>query len=230
MGAGPGKNLPFNRQLNHKGKTKMETLDLKKQLKFLYQPSAKVVEVVDVPCFHYLSIDGQIEAGHMPGDSPNFAESTQAIYSAAYTLKFALKQRKEAPIDFPVMALEGLWWTETGAYDLQKADGWKYTLLILQPEQITQEMFAEAVVKINKKKTNPALARLRLAEFSEGRCIQIMHIGPYADEARTLQKMDEYAAAHGLRLHGKHHEIYLGDPRKAQPEKMKTVLRHPIEG
>lgn len=207
----------------------METIDLKKQLKSFYQPSAKAVEVVDVPCFHFLRIEGQIESGLRPGDSPSFDAAIQAIYGAAYTLKFSLKGRAESPIDYPVMPLEGLWWTESGAYDLQKPEGWKYTLLILQPEQITTELLDEALEKLRKKKPSPALAQLRLAEFSEGRCIQTMHIGPYADEMRTIQKMDEFAATQGYRMHGKHHEIYLGDPRRAQPDRMKTILRHPIE-
>ena len=133
-------------------------------------------------------------------------------------------------MDFPVMALEGLWWTETGAYDLAKPEGWKYRLMILQPGHITAEMFAAALVQLRKKKPGPALERLRLEEFEEGRCIQIMHIGPYSDEMRTIQVMDEYAASHGLHMRGKHHEIYLGDPRKAKPENMKTVVRHPVEG
>lgn len=207
----------------------METLDLKKGLKYLYQPSAKVVQVVEVPCFQFLMIDGEIEPGHKPGDSPGFDAAIQAMYGAAYTLKFNSKLRKENPIDYPVMALEGLWWTETGVYDITQPEGWKYTLLILQPGHITPEMFADALEKLRKKKPNPALAQLRLAEFTEGLCVQMMHIGPYSAEMATIQKMDEFAAAHSYRMHGKHHEIYLGDPRKAQPEKMKTILRHPVE-
>jgi hypothetical protein len=208
----------------------MLTLDLKKELKPLYFPSAKAVLVVNVPRFKFLMIDGQIEPGHMPGDSQNFAENTAAMYGAAYTLKFASKLRKENPIDYPVMALEGLWWTETGAYDLTDARGWMYTLMIMQPEHITAELYADALASLRKKKPSLAIERLRLEEFEEGRCIQVLHIGPYKEETRTLQMMDEYAARCGLRMHGKHHEIYMGDPRKAQPEKLKTVLRHPVEG
>ncbi len=207
----------------------METLDLKKELKYLYQPSAKVVQVVEVPGFQFLSIAGEIEPGHKPGDSPSFDSAIQAMYGAAYTLKFSSKLRKENPIDYPVMPLEGQWWTETGAYDITKPEGWKYILMILQPGHITSEMLADALEKLGKKKPNPALARLRLAEFTEGLCVQMMHIGPYSAEMATIHKMDEFAAAHGYRMHGKHHEIYLGDPRKAQPDKMKTILRHPVE-
>ena len=155
----------------------MVTLDLKKDLKPLYFPSAKAVQLVDVPRFKFLMIDGEIEAGHRPGDSPRFAEDLEAMYGAAYTLKFASKLRKENPVDYPVMALEGLWWTETGAYDLTHPEGWKYRVMILQPGHITDEMLAAALVQLRKKKPGPALERLRLEEFEEGRCIQIMHIG-----------------------------------------------------
>jgi len=207
----------------------METLDLRKTLKYLYQPSAKEVQVVDVPCFPFLMVAGEIEPGLRPGTSPSFGDDVQAMYGVAYTLKFASKQRPENPVDYPVMPLEGLWWTETGAYDIQRPDGWRYNLLILQPEHITQAMFSAALEKARKKNPSPALDRLKLAEFTEGSCIQIMHLGPYSDEMRTIQKMDDFAAAQGYRMRGKHHEIYLGDPRKAKPENMKTIVRHPIE-
>jgi len=208
----------------------MITLDLKTELKELYQPPSKVVVVVTVPRFKFLTIDGEIEPGHGPGDSPGFAEATEAMYGTAYTLKFVAKKRQGNPVDYPVMALEGLWWTDSGAYDLTHPEGWKYTLLILQPDLVTAEMFEAARDQMRKKKPSAALAGLRLEEIEEGRCIQIMHIGPYSDEMRTIRVMDEFAAQNGFRMHGKHHEIYLSDPRRAQAEKMKTVLRHPIEG
>ncbi len=208
----------------------MINLDLKKELKALYLPSAKAVQMVTVPRFKFLMLDGEIEPGHGPGDSPRFAEAMQAVYGMAYTLKFTSKKRKENPIDYPVMALEGLWWTDSGAYDLTHPEGWKYTLLILQPEHTTVEIFEAARDQVRKKKPSAALEILRLGEFEEGRCIQIMHIGPYSDEMRTIRAMDEFAARNGLKMHGKHHEIYISDPRRALPDKMKTVLRHPIEG
>jgi len=196
----------------------------------MYQPSTKAVQVVEVPRFQFVMIDGEIELGHGPGDSPNFAQATQAMYGAAFTLKFASKLRKENPIDYPVMALEGLWWTESGAYDITHPEGWKYRLLIMQPEHITQAMFEEARTQLRRKNPSAAIEELRLEEFAEGRCIQILHIGPYSDEMRTIGVMDAFAAEKGLRMHGKHHEIYLSDPRRAQAKNMKTVLRHPIEG
>jgi hypothetical protein len=213
----------------------MEKLDLKKDLKDLYLPSVKKIEMVDVPAMNFLMIDGAIEPGQAPGTSPLFAENMQALYGAAYTLKFAAKQRKENPVDYPVMALEGLWWVEDGTFDIQKPGNWKYTIMIMQPELVTAEMFAEALAQLRKKKGNqPTFARLRLERFHEGLCVQTMHIGPYAAEPATVERMQAFMEENGLQdlvgQGGKHHEIYLGDPRRANPAKLKTVLRHPVRG
>ncbi|MGB8214757.1 MAG: GyrI-like domain-containing protein [Anaerolineales bacterium] len=212
----------------------MEKLDLKKDLKYLYAPSAKKVEMVDVPPMSFIMIDGAIEPGQAPSTSPLFAENMQAIYNAAYTIKFSLKLRKENPVDYPVMALEGLWWVEDGLFDLQKPGNWKYTVMIMQPDLVASELFAEALVQVRKKKGDqPAFARLRLEPFREGLCVQTMHIGPYATEPETAQKMQAFMQANGFQdlvgLGGKHHEIYMGDPRRADPAKLKTVLRHPVK-
>ncbi len=212
----------------------METLDLKKTLKAYYQPSPKQPEIIQVPRFQFAMLDGAIEPGVMPGDSPAFQEAVAALYGIAYTLKFMLKQRKDAPIDYPVMALEGLWWVEDGRFDIRVADNWKWTVMILQPEVVTAEIFAEGLAQLRTKRGDqPAIARLRLDQYEEGLCVQLMHIGPYATEPADVDRMYAFAAAQGYRSRltrgGKHHEIYLGDPRKAAPEKMKTVLRHPIE-
>ncbi|MGE5378371.1 MAG: GyrI-like domain-containing protein [Bacteroidota bacterium] len=212
----------------------MKTLDLKKQYKSLYQPSAKKVEIVQVPRLQFAMIDGAIEKGSEPGKSPSFADATQALYSISYTLKFMLKKRKAGAIDYPVMALEGLWWVEDGIFDIAIKDNWFYTLMILQPEVITKEIFDEGLEQVRRKKgDSPTLAKLRLIEFEEGYCMQTMHIGPYATEPATVERMHLFALESGYRdcvgLGGKHHEIYLGDPRKADPAKLKTVLRHPIE-
>ncbi len=212
----------------------MKILDLKKQYKSLYQPSARQVEIVQVPRLQFAMIDGAIEKGSEPGKSPSFAEATQALYSISYTLKFTLKKRKTNAIDYPVMALEGLWWVEDGVFDITIKDNWFYTLMILQPEVITGELFAEGLEQVRKKKgDSPSLSKLRLETFEEGLCAQTMHIGPYATEPATVERMRAFALENGYRdcvgLGGKHHEIYLGDPRKADAAKLKTVLRHPIQ-
>ena len=212
----------------------MKTLDLKKQFKHLYQPSAKKIDILQVPRLQFAMIDGAIEKGSEPGKSTTFAEATQALYSISYTLKFMLKKRKTNAIDYPVMALEGLWWVEDGMFDITVKDNWFYTLMILQPEVITPEIFAEGVQEVRRKKgESEVFSMLRLVHFEEGLCVQTMHIGPYATEPATIERMRAFAQENGCRdcvgLDRKHHEIYLGDPRKADPAKLKTVLRHPVE-
>ena len=207
----------------------MERLDLRKQYRHLYQPSAGKVEVVDVPPFQFAMVDGAIEPGHSPGDSPSFQQALEALYGISYTLKFASKLRQEDPIDYTVMGLEGLWWVEEGEFDIANPSNWRWTAMILQPEAITQAMFQEALAQLSQKKPSPALARLRLETFHEGLCVQIMHLGPYAEEPATIARMDVFAHENGYVLHGKHHEIYLGDPRRTDPGKLKTVLRHPVK-
>jgi hypothetical protein len=212
----------------------MKTLDLKKELKAFYQPSAKKPEIIEVPRCQFAMIDGAIEKGSEPGKSPSFAEATQAIYGIAYTLKFMLKKRKVDAVDYPVMALEGLWWVTDGKFDITVKDNWHYTLMILQPDVITPALFAEGLAEVKRKRgDSPYLSKLRLDHFQDGLSVQMMHIGPYATEPVTLATMLAFASEQGYKdrvgiLGGKHHEIYLGDPRKADPLKLKTVLRHPV--
>ena len=230
----------------------MEKLDLKKQLKYLYLPSAKEVSLVDVPEMKFISLEGQIEPGTMPGTSPGFAQAVGALYGFAYTLKFMSKLCAEDPIDYSVMALEGLWTTPAGGEDYAGQVGWTWTLMMMQPDHIDQEMFDGALTQLKEKREKEArkaakkedaasagaaedleaslacLDRVRLENFHEGLSAQVMHIGSYADEPRTLAKMGAYIEQNGLAFHVQHHEIYLGDPRTAKPENLKTVLRHPV--
>jgi hypothetical protein len=187
-----------------------------------------------VPRLRFIMIDGAIEKGKEPGNSPGFQEDMQAMYGAAYTLKFMLKKRKSNPIDYPVMAMEGLWWVKDGHFDLRVKDNWLYRLMILQPDVITPALFEQGLAEVRKKRGDaPALSRLRLDHFEEGLCVQMMHVGPYATEPVTIGMMLAFAQENGYRDRvgpdGKHHEIYLGDPRKADPAKLKTVLRHPVQ-
>jgi len=207
----------------------MPKMDLRKELKYLYAPSAKQVALVDVPEFQFAQIDGAIEPGQAPGTSPAFEQAMSALYGITYTLKFMSKQRADDPIDYTVMTLEGLWWVEEGEFDITQPGNWRWTMMILQPEHITPAMFAEGLAQLRKKRgDSPALDKLRLARFHEGLALQIMHIGPYANEPTTIARMDAFAQENGYRMIGKHHEIYLGDPRNAAPEKLKTILRHPV--
>jgi hypothetical protein len=206
----------------------MEKLDLRKKYRQLYQPSAKKVEVVDVPPFRFTMIDGEIEPGSSPSTSPAFQDALQTLYGISFTLKFMSKLNKENPIDYAVMALEGLWWVEGGEFDILHPEGWRWTAMMVQPDHITPAMYQEAHTQLLKKKPSPAVERLRFETFHEGLSLQIMHVGPYAQETATIARMDAFARENGYTVHGKHHEIYLGDPRRADPAKLKTVLRHPV--
>lgn len=203
-------------------------LDLRQQLKYLYNPSVKDVVMVTVPDMRFLMIDG---AGN-PNTSPAYQEVLEALYGVAYTLKFQIK--KEQAIDYPIMPLEGLWWTEDmQAFGTGKKDDWQWTMMIMQPEQVTAPLFEQAREQVKHKKDTPALANMRLQLFHEGTAAQIMYIGPYADEGPTIARLHAFIREQGYRFDGKeqkHHEIYLSDPRRAAPDKMRTIIRQPVTG
>jgi hypothetical protein len=207
----------------------MKKLDLRRKYKHLYQPSARKVGAVEVPELSFVMLDGRIEKGHSPGDSPAFLEAIQALFGISYTLKFQSKLRKTNAIDYQVMALEALWWVEDGRFELSKPDNWCWRAMMMQPEHITADTFAEALAQLRHKKPSPALERLRLERFGEGLCIQTTHIGPYSTEPATVERMRAFAQENGYLLANQHHEIYLGDPRRSAPDKLKTVLRHQAE-
>ncbi len=206
----------------------MKHLDLRKELKPLYRGSARKVEWITVPKHKYLMIDGELKSKQTPASSPQFQEAIGALYGAAFTLKFMSKLRKRNPIDYPVMALEGLWWTSSGPFDLSKKRAWKWRLMILHPPHITEAMLRSALQQLQLKQSRPALARIKLRSFREGASIQILYVGPYDQESRSVAQLEAFAKENGYRLTGKHHEIYLGDPRRARPDKLRTILRHPV--
>ncbi len=180
---------------------------------------------MDVPPLTYIMVDGEGD----PNTSQQYQDAIQVLYALSYTLKFAIK-RGEAQVDYVVMPLEGLWWVdEMDEFDIDDKDAWKWTSMILQPEPVTPELFAEAFEEVQKKKNLPALEKARLEELHEGLSAQIMHIGPYAEETPTIEKLHSFIRDNGYELSGKHHEIYLGDPRRAAPEKLKTVIRQPMK-
>jgi hypothetical protein len=206
----------------------MEKLDLKKKYRNLYKPSTKEVDIVDVPLFQFVMINGGIEEGKTPGNSPSFQQALEALYGISYTLKFASKQNKENPVDYTVMALEALWWVDEGTFDIRHPGNWKWQAMIMQPDHISQKMYQNGLEALRKKKDNPAIEKMSLETFHEGLSMQMMHIGPYSEEPITLSKMDAFVNENRYVYHGRHHEIYLGDPRKAKPENLKTILRHPV--
>ena len=198
--------------------------DLLKELKPLYFPSPKAPVVVDVPKMNFLMIDGS-----GPPEGAEFQEALQALYGVCFTMKFM--HRKGHPArDTKVMALEGLWWMKDGSeFDMNRREEWMWSAMIMQPDFITRKMIDAATEELRKKKNPPALVKLRLESFHEGRSIQIMHIGPYSAERPTIEKLLKFADEKGYRVRGRHHEIYLGDPRRTKPERLKTVIRYPVE-
>jgi hypothetical protein len=206
----------------------MPKIDLRQQLKHLYNPPKNKFTVVDVPAMNFLMIDGEGD----PNTSKDFQDAMEALYSMAYTLKFALKLGKYGgkKYDYPVMALEGLWWVDDMTQFSVEAKGlWKWTVMIMQPDFITRAMFNAARKEVAEKRNPAALAKVRFGKFKEGRSAQIMYVGKFADEGPTIQRLHEFIEQSGHKLRGKHHEIYMSDPRRTVPEKLKTVIRQPFK-
>ena len=186
-------------------------IDMVREARALYVPPRKAV-LVEVPEFNFLMIDGH-------GD-PEVAtrEAITLMYGAAYRVKFALK-RGPLGLDATVMPLEGLWWMpDMAEFSLDRKGDWDWTLMIRVPDEVDEDLL-EAV---------EAGPRIRLERWEEGPAAQIMHVGPYSAEGPTIALLHEFIEEHGLERAGKHHEIYLGDPRRAAPEKLRTVLRQPV--
>jgi len=200
-------------------------MDPKKELKHLYQPSAKVISIVNVPPMNFLSIDG---SGN-PNTAPEYTSAVEAIYAMAYALKFKVKKGK-LEVDYAVMPLEGLWWADDmSKFTVTNKDIWKWTMMIMQPEYVTAQLVAETLGEVAKKKDLSALSKIRFEPFHEGHAVQIMHIGPYSAEEPTVTKLHSFIRESGYELSGLHHEIYLGDPRKSAPGKLQTVIRQPFK-
>lgn len=202
----------------------MAVFDYKKELKHLYFPKGKLPVVVTVPAMRYLMIDGHGD----PNNQDVFAPRVEALYGISYTLKFMLKKRSGLP-EYGVPPLEGLWWMD----DMEQfitvgKEEWLWTLMIMQPPFITEGHITEAIAAFTAKKKLPEPPAVRFKEYVEGECAQVLYTGPYKDEGPVIQELHRFIAANGGTLSGKHHEIYLGDPRKSAPEKLKTVIRQPF--
>lgn len=203
----------------------MEKVDFKKTLKNFYRPGKKDFVLVEVPEMQYLMLDG---AGN-PGTAPAYQDALAALYAVAYKIKFISKKQLEK--DYVVPPLEGLWWAEDmETFVTREKDAWLWTMMIMTPDWITAEIYQQALEVVANGKEPPAvLDKLRLESYTEGLSAQILHIGPYDDEAPTLARLHhEWMPENGLTFNGKHHEIYLSDPRRVAPEKLKTVLRQPV--
>jgi len=198
-------------------------VDDKREFRQLYAPGLEPA-IVEVPEMTFLMVDGTGD----PNTSPAFQAAVEALYAASYGLKFAIK-RAPSGIDHVVMPLEGLWHVpgETG-YPENGADAWSWTLMIKQPDEVTQELAAEAIHDAAVRKPLPAATRLRLERFEEGRAAQILYVGPFDAEPPTIERLMDFIRAQGHAPTGRHHEIYLSDPSRTAPEKLKTIIRHPI--
>ncbi|MBE2287911.1 MAG: GyrI-like domain-containing protein [Chitinophagaceae bacterium] len=201
----------------------MEKKDLKKQYKQLYSCPAETPIVVDVPEMQFLMCDGKGAP-----DSPHFTRAIEALYSLSYTIKFACK-KGPLQIDYGVMPLEGLWWADDmNDFSSGNKQNWKWTLMIMQPDFITEEMVDQATEQLKNKKKTENLEAVRLEKMQEGKCAQIMHMGPFSEEAETIAKLHAFIGSAGHKLSGKHREIYLSDMRRTAPEKLKTIIRQPF--
>jgi hypothetical protein len=192
--------------------------DIKKELKQLYTPKNTDWALLDVPAQRFIAIDGQ---GN-PNTAESYKQAVEALYAVAYTLKRAAER------DFVVGPLEGLWWAEDmAAFTVRAKDSWQWTMLIAQPEWIDENAVEEARETVRRKKKLDAAVRYRT--LAEGRCAQALHVGSYDDEGPLLARLhEEFLAAQGLKPSGLHHEVYLGDPRRTEPAKLRTVLRQPV--
>jgi hypothetical protein len=201
-----------------------DKIDLIKDLKPLYQPPSKEPVIVTIPALDFLMLDGSGD----PNTSPAYAEAVQSLYQMAYTLKFAIKKATGA--DFAVMPLEGLWWAEDmGTFQTRDKSAWSWRMMIAQPSLVTPDWFETAKKQaLSKKDAASRIAQIRLESYDEGLCVQLMHIGPYDAEAPNIERIHAHALQQGFHLAGLHHEIYLSDPRRSAPEKMRTIIRQPI--
>jgi hypothetical protein len=203
----------------------MDKTDLRASLKHLYTASQKTPTVVDVPALNFLMVDGQGD----PNTADEFHQAIEALYGMSYTLKFAIK-KSDPDKDYKVMGLEGLWWMDDmSQFDMHNKDLWKWTAMIAQPPVVTAKRVETARKELAERKNPAGLAKVRLETFREGRCAQILHVGPYAEEAPTIAKLHAFIREQGFALRGKHHEIYMSDARRVAPEKLKTILRQAVE-
>ena len=200
----------------------MAKLDYKKLLKPLYQPGDEP-EIIEVPKFTYLMIDGKGD----PNTSPSYSEAVSALYKFAYAIRFYM--RDEKGVDFGVMPLEGLWWEENMSLFTQKDKSrWLWTMMILQPESVTTEVIKTVRPLVTAKHNLPQLDLVRFEVYSEGLSVQVMHHGPYSSEKPTIDHLHAFIAQQNYQPHLKHHEIYLNDPNRVAPEKLLTIIRQPI--
>ncbi len=211
----------------------MKKFDFKKTDKKLYSGKIGRFDILDIPPIPYLMIDG---AGN-PNTSKAYGQAISALYGLSYGLKFHSKI--ELGKDYVVPPLEGLWWADDmGVFASGDKGKWQWTMMMRQPvwstPSLLEDIRAVSITKNAKKKASPTdeqtIAKVRLETLTEGKCVQVLYVGPYDNEGETLRTMhSEFIPQNNMSMTGKHHEIYLNDPRKISPEKLKTILRQPVE-
>jgi hypothetical protein len=198
-------------------------IDHKRELKLYYGVTQKQPHILEVPAMNYLMIDGQGD----PNTAQSYIDAVSTLYTLSYAIRFAVKDARN--IAYSVMPLEGLWYADDfSVYTANARAAWQWTSMILQPELVTQDLVAAQVENVRTKKQPAAIDKVRFETIDEGLVVQRLYFGAYRDEGPFIQEMHAYAEDQGYHLHGKHHEIYLNDPRKVAPEKLKTILRQPI--
>lgn len=206
----------------------MKPVDFKKDLSYHAKSEP---QIIDIPEMLFLMVDGKGAPESSGPAETEFQQAMQVLFNIMYTIKFWDKKYDppENYYKFKVTPVEGLWWTKSGQnFDLDKPDDWQWTVMLRVPEFVTPVYFKEVVKELVTRKHSEVYKKARLASFDEGRCVQIMHIGPYNQEQADIEKMHAFAKDNGYSLHGKHHEIYFGDPRRTEPDKLLTILRQPI--
>jgi hypothetical protein len=203
----------------------MQKIDFKKRLKQLYSAPAKAPVIVEVPLLNFIMIDG---AGD-PNTSEEFQSAVEALFSVSYAAKFLIKKGSQA-IDYGVLPLEGIWWADDmSLFTSGDKTSWKWTLMIMQPEYVTRELYEQALEQVRRKKDPAALDGLRLESFREGLSAQLLHVGPFSEEGPTVERLHRFIEENGYRRRDRHREIYLSDLRRTAPDKLKTIIRQPIE-
>jgi hypothetical protein len=199
----------------------MAKLDLKKENPYLFDAPREPV-MVEVSPMNYLMVEGEGD----PRTSIAYQQSIEALYGLSFTIKFAIKKEGS---DYAVAPLEGLWWSDVmNTFVPGDREAWRWTSLIMQSPMVTAEHVDRAIAELRRKKDPPALLRVRFERYDEGLCAQVMHLGPYSEEGPTIERLHSFIAEQGCDLRGKHHEIYLGDPRRARPDKLRTIIRQPV--
>jgi hypothetical protein len=210
--------------------TSKKVLDYKKEFRDFCMPKDKPLLIM-IPSMNFIMCDGTGD----PNDNSDFQQAINLLYGLSFTIKMSKMKgnQPEGYFEYVVPPLEGLWWIDEGGFSFDVRDNWKWTLMIRQPEFVNKEVFKWACSELIKKKGEIPIVKVRFEAFDEGSCVQIMHIGPYSTEPETMKKIEDFIFNEGLKNMvgngGKHHEIYLSDPRKSKPESLKTVLRLPVE-